>query len=242
MWGLDGNEEENYLATSPNGSATGIGCDFLIIDDVIKKKLEAYNIKYLNSIFEDWFTDTLYSRLEGKRKVLIFMTRWATKDLCGRLIQMLTEQGRKFRIISKKAYNPETDTMLNPNILNKFQYELLKQTIGPEIVLANYDQEPVDIKGKLYSSFQTYNRNNIKSKDNPDGTIVFKEVRAIADTADEGEDYLCMITYGVTHDNKAYVLDIYYTQDPMEITEKEAAKRLIQYQPNRFRPESNNGR
>lgn len=29
MWGLEGNDEENYLATAPNGSATGIGCDFL---------------------------------------------------------------------------------------------------------------------------------------------------------------------------------------------------------------------
>lgn len=242
MWGLDGNEEENYVATSPNGSATGIGCDFLIIDDVIKKKLEAFNIKYLNSIFEDWFTDTLYSRLEGKRKILIFMTRWATKDLCGRLIQMFTEQGRKFRIISKKAYNSETDTMLNPKVLNKVQYELLKQTIGPEIVAANYDQDPIDIKGRLYSYFQTYNRNDIRTIDNPDGQIKFKEIRAIADTADEGEDYLCMIIYGVSYDNKAYIIDIYYTQDSMETTEKEAARRLLVHNPKRFRPESNNGR
>ena len=51
-----------------------------------------------------------------------------------------------------------------------------------------------------------------------------------------------MTIYGVTANNKAYILDIYYTQDPMEITEVEAAKRLIKYNPYIFRPESNNGR
>lgn len=241
MWGLDGNEEENYLATSPTSTSTGIGCDFLIIDDLIKTKLEAYNVEYLRSLFEDWFTDTLYQRLEGKRKILVFMTRWSTKDLCGRLIQMFKEQGRKFRLISKKAYDPETGKMLNDTILNKQAYDLLLKTVGEEIVRANYDQEPIDVKGKLYQSFSTYNPADIRTIDNPNGILQFREIRARADTADQGMDYLCMIVYGVTKENKAYVLDIYYTQEPMEITEKEAAKILLKYNPYVFRPESNNG-
>lgn len=91
-WGLEGNQEDNYLATAPNGSATGIGCDFLILDDTIKKKYEAYHKEYLRQLFEDWFCDTLYSRLEGKRKIIIVMTRWATGDMAGRLMQMFDEQ------------------------------------------------------------------------------------------------------------------------------------------------------
>ena len=35
-WALEGNEQANYLATSPTGTATGFGCDIMIIDDVIK--------------------------------------------------------------------------------------------------------------------------------------------------------------------------------------------------------------
>ena len=115
-WGVTGNQEDNYLATAPNAGSTGIGCDFLILDDTIKNKYEAYNKEILRKIFEDWFQDTLYSRLEGKRKIIIVMTRWATGDMAGRLMQMLDEQGRKYKLISKKAYNPETDKMLNPRI------------------------------------------------------------------------------------------------------------------------------
>ena len=169
------------------------------------------------------------------------MTRWATGDMAGRLMQMLDEQGRKYRLISKKAYNEETDEMLNNSILNRIQYENVKKTIGEDIVEANYNQHPIDIKGRLYSNLQTYSLNDIRSVDNPNGQIVFKEIRARADTADKGEDYLAMTVYGVTADKKAYILDIYYTQDPMEITEVEAAKRLIKYNPYVFRAESNNG-
>lgn len=240
-WGTEASEEDNFLATAPNGSATGIGCDFLILDDTIKNKYEAYHKELKRQIFEDWFQDTLYSRLEGKRKIVISMTRWATDDMAGRLMQMFDEQGRKYKLITKKAYDSKTEQMLNPKILDKRAYDLLIQTIGEDIVRANYDQEPVDIKGKLYKRFLTYNPADIKTVDNPEGRIVFKEIRARADTADKGADYLAMTIYGVTADKKAYVLDIYYTQEDMETTEKEAAKRLFKYNPSVFRPESNNG-
>lgn len=240
-WGVTGNQEDNYLATAPNAGATGIGCDFLVLDDTIKNKYEAYNKEILRKIFEDWFQDTLYSRLEGKRKIIVVMTRWATKDMAGQLMAMMDEQGRKYRLISKKAYDTKTDKMLNPSILNKQQYDLLIQTIGEDIVRANYDQEPIDVKGKLYKRLLTYNPADIKTIDNPDGKIVFKEIRGRADTADQGDDYLAMTIYGVTADKKAYILDIYYTQDDMEITEEEAAKRLLKYNPTVFRAESNNG-
>ena len=213
----------------------------MILDDTIKNKYEAYNKEILTKIFEDWFQDTLYSRLEGKRKIIIVMTRWATGDMAGRLMRMLDEQGRKYRLIKKRAYDPDTESMLNPFILNLKAYNNLIHTIGEDIVKANYDQEPIDIKGKLYPHFLTYNSSDIRSSINPDGKIVFKEVKGVADTADKGEDYLCMIIYGVTADKKAYILDVYYTQDHMEVTEVEAAKRIYKYDPYVFRAESNNG-
>lgn len=169
------------------------------------------------------------------------MTRWATKDIAGRLMAMLDEQGRKYKLISKKAYDPDTGKMLNPFILNITAYNNLIKTIGEDIVRANYDQEPVDIKGKLYPHLLTYNMSDLKSNENVDGKIILKQIKAIADTADTGEDYLCMIIYGVAANKKIYVLDIYYTQEHMEITEKEAAKRLLKYEPYVFRVESNNG-
>ena len=42
-WALEGSQQANYLATSPGGTATGFGCNIMIIDDVIKSAEEAYN-------------------------------------------------------------------------------------------------------------------------------------------------------------------------------------------------------
>ena len=233
-WGVTGSDEDNYLATSPSSGSTGIGCDFLILDDTIKNKYEAFHKELLRQLFEDWFQDTLYSHLEGKRKIIIVMTRWATGDMPGRLMQMLDEQGRKYRLISKKTYNSQTNTMLNDSVLNFTQYQNVIKTIGETIVAANYNQEPIDIQGKLYKNFLTYRLEDIRIIQ-PDGSvtgnIVFKEIRARCDIADTGNDYLATTIYGVTKENKAYVLDIYYTQDTMEITEKEEARRLIKYNP-----------
>lgn len=241
MWGTEASEEENFLATAPNGSATGIGCDFLILDDTIKSKYEAYHKELKRKIFEDWFRDTLYSRLEGKRKIIIVMTRWATDDMAGRLMDMFDTQGRKYRLISKKAYNPETDSMLNPKQLNKKEYENIKLTIGEDIVEANYNQTPIDLKGALYKRFLEYDPGDIKSIKNPEGKIKFKEIRARCDVADQGDDFLAYGVYGVTYDNRAYLLDIIYTQEDQDITVNLLAKSLFDYNVRIFRPESNNG-
>ena len=57
---------------------------------------------------------------------------------------------------------------------------------------------------------------------------------------DEGMDFLCSISAGII-DKYAYILDIYYTDDAMEITEKEVARRLDLYGIRESVIESNNG-
>ena len=72
------------------------------------------------------------------------------------------------------------------------------------------------------------------------GNPLFTSVLNYTDTADEGLDYLCSITYGV-YNKEAYVLEIIYTQKPMEETEPAVAKMLYEYGVNKSKIESNNG-
>ena len=155
LWSLEGSYN-NYLATSPTGTATGFGCTLMIIDDLIKNAQEAYNEEVLQKHW-DWFTNTMLSRLEEGGKIIIIMTRWATGDLAGRALEHYKEQGAKVRHISMKALQ-EDGTMLCPEILSRKSYEAKCKAMGIEIASANYQQEPVDIKGRLYTSFKTYTR------------------------------------------------------------------------------------
>lgn len=233
LWSLEGGYN-NYLATSPTGTATGFGASLLIIDDLIKNASEAFNEEVLQKHW-DWFTNTMLSRLEEGGKIIIIMTRWATGDLAGRALAHYKEQGAKIRHISMKALQDD-GTMLCEEILSRRSYESKCKAMGLDIASANYQQEPIDIKGKLYTSFKTYKKIPMDEK----GNHLFTSIRNYTDTADQGDDYLCSIDYGV-YNGEAYVLNVLYTKDGMEITEEETAKMLHEDGVNNADIESNNG-
>ena len=229
-WALEGSQQANYLATSPSGTATGFGCNVMIIDDVIKNAEEAYNANTLEKL-RSWFTDTMLSRTENGFKLIIIMTRWSNDDLAGFVLANYENVVH----INYKAVQ-EDGTMLCPEILSKKDFELKTKNMNKDIVAANYQQEPIDVKGRLYTNIKTY-------KDIPKdekGNALFKYILNYTDTADEGSDFLCSICYGM-YNEEYYVLDVYFTKDAMEVTEPETAKMLTRNNVGCAIIESNNG-
>lgn len=233
LWSLEGGYN-NYLATSPGGTATGFGATLIIIDDLIKSAYEANNEAIKEGHWE-WFANTMLSRLEEGGKIIIVMTRWATDDLAGRALEHFQKLGRKVKHINYKAVQDD-GTLLCEDILSHKSIELKKATIGKDIFAANYQQEPIDIKGRLYSGFKTY----VDIPKDSSGKPLFSYVLNYTDTADEGDDYLCSICYGVFN-AEYYVLDVYYTKEAMEITEPATAAMLIKNNVGCAIIESNNG-
>jgi predicted phage terminase large subunit-like protein len=233
LWSLEGGYN-NYLATSPTGTATGFGCSLMIIDDLIKSALEAMNAEKLEDHW-NWFTNTMLSRLEEGGKIIIIMTRWASGDLAGRALEHYNAQGAKIKHITMKALQDD-GTMLCDEVLSKRSYQAKVKAMGADVASANYQQEPIDIKGRLYSSFKTYT----SIPKDPSGHPLFTAIRNYTDTADTGDDFLCSIDYGV-YENEAYVLNVLYTKAPMEVTEPATAKMIFEDGVNDADIESNNG-
>lgn len=177
----------------------------------------------------------MLSRLEEHGKIIIVMTRWHSLDLAGRALEHYQNIGVKVRHISYKA-KQDDGTMLCPDVLSLKSYENKIKAMGADIASANYQQEPIDIKGRLYSNFKTYDKLPLDGTGKP----LFTDIRNYTDTADEGSDYLCSICYGV-YNKEAYILDILYTKDGMEITEPATAKILIDNKVRNADIESNNG-
>ncbi len=227
MWSVEGGYN-SYLATSPDGTATGFGADLLVLDDTIKSAYEAHHEGKKQEIWS-WFTDTMLSRLENGGKIIIIMTRWATDDLAGRALEELPKAGYKVRSINFKA-EQDDGTMLCEEVLSRADYEKKKATMGRDILEANYNQLPIDIKGRLYGDFKTY-------KALPP---YFDYIRSYTDTADEGNDYLVTIVYGVYLD-MLYILDVYLSQLKNELTEEPNADMLARNRVNLAIIESNNG-
>ena len=229
LWSLEGGYN-NYLATAPGGTATGFGCSLMIIDDLIKNAEEAYNANVLDKHWE-WYSQTMLSRLEEGGKIIIIMTRWVTGDLAGRAIEHYKAEGKKIKHIKMKAVQDDKGTMLCDEILSYKSYLSKAKAMGPEIASANYQQEPIDIKGRLYSEFKTY-------VDLPKEKIV--KISAYCDTADTGDDFLCNIIYADCKDS-AYILDVIYTKEAMEITEPLVSEAYKKFNVNVADIESNNG-
>ena len=228
LWSLEGGYN-NYLATSPGGTATGFGASLLVVDDLIKSYEEACNEATKEKHWE-WFTNTMLSRLEEGGKIIIIMTRWASDDLAGKALEELPESGYKIKHIKMKALQDD-GTMLCEEVLSRKSFEAKKKVMGEDVVSANYQQEPIDLKGRLYTSFKTY-----------DGELPqFKYIKNYTDTADTGNDYLCSINYGVTFQNEAYILNVLYTKEGMEVTEPAQAKMMFEDEVNIADIESNNG-
>ena len=214
-WALAGSKVSNYLATSPTGTATGFGCTIMIIDDLIKNAKEAYNENTLKNHI-DWFNNTMLSRTENGFKLIIIMTRY------------ILENYSNVRHINYKAVQ-EDGSMLCKDVLSKEDYEFKTKNMNKDIIYANYQQEPIDVKNRLYTVFKTYEKL-------PPAHYVMN----YTDTADEGDDYLCSIDYQM-YNNEYYILDVFFTQEPMEVTEPAVAEMLTKDNVGNANIESNNG-
>ena len=226
QWALEG-QFFTYKGAGIGGSITGKGATILIADDLIKDAQTAFNDASLNSIWK-WYTGTFLSRAEEGAIQILCMTRWSKKDPIGKILDSVT--ANDWYVLNMEAYNELDDTMLCPTLLSKQSYLSLESNMDPLIFKANYHNELIDSKGKLYSSLLEYD--TLPDK--------IERIIAVADTADTGKDKLAAIIAAI-HKGRAYILDIYYTSDAMEITEPELAKRLYEYKVTNIKIESNNG-
>jgi len=136
------------------GSITSKGASILIIDDPIKGAIEAFNANHLEKLWL-WYTSTFLSRTEVDPIEIIVMTRWAKKDICGRLLED-PEYSKLWYVISLEAMNEETKEMLCEAMLSKERYYYVKSKMDRSIFRANYHNKPITVEGSLYQKFNTY--------------------------------------------------------------------------------------
>lgn len=240
-WALEG-RFFSYKGSGVGGSVTGKGCNISIVDDPVKDAEEAFNDNRLDVIWR-WYSGTFRSRLEQDGIQIVNMTRWADRDICGRLLSEKEPTGKRrgeWCVLRMSACDDVreggTGEMLAPSMLNRETYEELRDSVDEYIFNANYRQEPADERNRMYPKFRTYDTIPTDQNGNP----LWEQIMSYTDTADTGEDYLASIVAGV-YQGKAYILDVLYTQEPMEETEIETAAQLKRCNVNIARIESNSG-
>ena len=225
QWALEG-QFFNYKGTGVNGTITGKGATVRIIDDPVKSAEIAYNENALDKLWT-WYTGTWISRRAGPLVMdIICNTPWAKKDPTGRLLELQPEEWYRLSM----PVMDDKEVMLCETILDRKAYAEIEAVADPHILAANYLMQRLDIKGRLYSNFNTY----LEVPEATTGTVSY------TDTADEGNDYLCSIVAD-TQGLFWYVTDVIYTQDAQEFTEVSVSDMLIRNETTLDVIESNNG-
>ena len=150
------------LATRNGGVLTGRGADIILIDDPLKPE-EALSDTQRQAANE-WFSHTLYSRLNDKRHgaIVIIMQRLHEDDLVGHVLAQEPWEVMRFPAIAEADEVHEIQTVLGPRTFMRRQGEALhperepldtldriRHTIGEYNFAGQYQQSPAPLGGGL---------------------------------------------------------------------------------------------
>lgn len=225
------------------GALTGEPVDILIMDDIYKDAKTAWS-PVVREAIRDWYDTVAETRLHNDSQQLIVFTRWHEDDLAGTLLR---QQGEFDALTNKNGWVVCTYKAIKEGAPTDYdareegeplwaerhslhKLEAIRER-NPHVFESLYQQNPKPSEGLMYSEFKTYTVLPPTQR---------KKLKAYVDTADTGSDYLCAIIYYETEIGN-FIVDVLFTQRPMEYTETKLAEMLSKYGVEECVVESNNG-
>ena len=148
-WSTNGNGE--YFAIGVGGTVTGKGADLLIIDDPHSEQeaaLAAGDPAVFDKVYE-WYTSGPRQRLQPGGSIVVVMTRWAKRDLTGKILQSMTDRdGDEWEIIELPAILP-SEKPLWPEFWSYDELSKLRIELPLSKWQAQYQQDPTSEEGAL---------------------------------------------------------------------------------------------
>lgn len=228
-WNTNKSRQVGYFGAGVGGTIIGFGATKLAITDDLYRGVEDALSDNTNDKILLWKEATHDSRLEKNCSKIDIGTRWSVNDVIGKN----TEADRYELTIVIPALDDLGETFCD-DVMSTEQYHEIRSRINPDIWLAEYMQEPVDMKGRLFTSVKKMPKevfNEIKNK--IEGYIGY------IDVADQGKDFTAMAIGGII-DNEVYIIDYLFSRDNTDITLPLCAEKLNKLDVKYCRVESNN--
>ena len=148
------------LTTSIGGTLTGRGGDVIVIDDPLKAGDAASEPR--RTAVNDWFRNTLYSRLDDKAEgvIIVVTQRLHVDDLIGyllatgepwELVQLpaIAVTDERYVLADGTAFTRRAGMALHPERESLEVLEGIRRTLGSYEFAAQYQQEPIPLEGGL---------------------------------------------------------------------------------------------
>ena len=230
------------LATSVTGTLTGLGGDFIILDDPLKPMdaLSDANRKAVN----DWFDSTLYSRLNDKQNgcIIIVMQRLHEDDLVGHVlgqenwvhltIPALADTHHEFdvrpNLLCSYKIIRKLGVALHPHRETAAQLMKLKaDIIGSYAFASQYQQEPAPVGGGIIK-WAWFRRYSGLPEEKPDRVVQSWDT---ASKAEEAHDYSVCTTW-YEYKRGYYLVDVLRARMEFPDLRRAIISQAEKYNPN----------
>lgn len=259
--------EGSLRVVGRGGSLTSKTVDVMIYDDLYKDSQEA-NSPIIRSAAWEWFTKVAQTRLHNDSQQLVVFTRWHPDDIIGKIIEneevIFAKNWSDFENIPQGAWvlvNFEAIKTGEPTEIDNrepgqplwgkrhsLERLLQQKALDPLGFQCLYQGNPGDATAFLYQPFKTWVEKSDWGQYVRSGCYV--------DVADEGDDYLCAVTYDIFKSENqiwnearrrmepllfALVTDIEFTQESTEVTSVTVPRMINANGVQKAWIESNNG-
>jgi predicted phage terminase large subunit-like protein len=202
------------LATSIDGTLTGRGGDVVIVDDPLKP-IDALSDSKRERV-NDWFNNTLLSRLDDKQKgaIVVVMQRLHMDDLTGTLLRSsnewtllnlpaIAEQEEKIQLGADQYHTRRVGDLLHPEREPRSVLDGIRSQLGSDTFAAQYQQAPVPPGGAMIKRAWVRRYERLP-------TARDKLIVQSWDTASKegGQNDWSVCTTWLVHENKYYLIDV----------------------------------
>ena len=229
-WNTNTARQVSYFGAGVGGTIIGFGATKVAITDDLYRGIEDALSDTVNDRIHQWKQSTHDSRFETGCARVDIGTRWSLNDVIGR--NMADNQYERCIVI------PALDEHGNSfceEVMTTSEFEDKRKRTSPEIWAAEYMQEPVDIRGRLFSTLNFIDPVDfdalVKSR-GIDGAIGY------IDVADQGADYTAL-AIAVLIGKEIFIVDHVYSRDNTDITLPLCAAMLNKWEVKFCRVESN---
>jgi predicted phage terminase large subunit-like protein len=230
-WNTNKSKQVGYFGAGVGGTIIGFGASNVAITDDLYRGIEDALSDTVNDRIIQWKESTHDSRFETGCARIDIGTRWSVNDVIGRGI---TES-----IYDKSIIVPALDEHGNSfceAVMTTEEYRQVQKRTAKEIWLAEYQQQPIDIEGRLFSDYKRIDQKEFEhfiSTNQVEGTLAY------IDVSDTGMDYTAMAIAAIVK-NQTYIVDYVFNRDNTDLTIPQCAALLNKWNVSYCRVESNN--
>jgi len=232
------NHGGEYFAIGVGGTVTGKGADLLIIDDPHSEQeaaIASTNPEIYDKVFE-WYSSGPRQRLQPGGSIVVVMTRWAKRDLTGRIVKSwIDKDGEEWEIIDFPAILPSGNPLW-PEFWSLEELEALRLELPLSKWNAQYQQQPTSEEGAIVKREWW----KLWTEERPPKCNFVIQSWDTAFTKNERSDYSACTTWGVFYMNEnesdpnVILLDAFKERMEFPELKERAYQYYMEWEPDAF--------